>query len=135
MRIHIATGDHCIDCRDHIRHVLLAKMEAQCLGECLAIAHGTVRVRVQHEITGIRPRLELVREGVAVLCLWAAMNLQHKRVLLRGVEPWRREQPAVYRVVIRSLHGEPLGGACILAGEEGGVCLGQLPLLPVRTHE
>lgn len=106
--VHDAACNDCIERGHHIRHVLLAVVPPQFIRERHAVADAAVRVRQKDEVARRCPDLHLVKEGIAVLRLRAAVDFQHERAALALSEARRRQQPAVDRVLVVAPHAESL---------------------------
>ena len=93
--VDVALLQDLVDARHQILVVVARVVVLNDVAEVLAVVRAAARVRVEDDVAFGGHPLELVREGVAVGRVRAAVDLEDQRVLLRRVERRRLEDPAL----------------------------------------
>ena len=117
LRIHIAAVDDRVHRCHQVVEVLAGIGILDRVAEGAAVARGAARVGVEQHVTVRDMILTREVEPAVVHRVRTAVNLQHQRVLLRGIEVGRLHDPALDAESVHA--GEPhfLGATQLLAGQ------------------
>ena len=93
LRVYIWPFHRFINRGHDVQVVFAAPITGHLLGEFAPVGAGPARVAEEHDESVRREHLLHRHESVTVKPVWAAVDVEHQRVLLGGIEPGRKEQP------------------------------------------
>ncbi len=80
--VDVAAFDHFINAGHQVLVIITRVVKLDYVAEILAVRSASARVCIKHDVALRRHPLKLMREHKAVGGVWAAVNLEYKRVLL-----------------------------------------------------
>src|SRR5438093_6026312 len=93
--------------------------------ELLPVRVAPARIRIEDAVAAAGEHLELMKEAVAVRRMRAAVDLEHERPFLRGVEAARLHEPALDHPAIRALELDALRRGDVASPHELAVEVGE----------
>src|SRR5206468_11204056 len=100
--------------------------------ELLPVRVAPARIRIEDAVAAAGEHLELMKEAVAVRRMRAAVDLEHERPFLRGVEAARLHEPALDHPAIRAPELDALGGCDVTSPQQLAVEIGEAAKAPAE---